>query len=308
MQEQNEGELSQSIRNGINDNGANIVVLGELSLNSYKGEFSILIKYEELFTRRILFAGKIYVAEDLIDDKEYLNSQFRNIIPELDLLSELEVERNENRILERISPNTWGSSEKMYYESFSDRMSDDFLAYIWNKRNNEKYDYYVDENKNMYFFKIKQDDFIRHKYIQGDGLDYDCNRNPYSVNAFIGNKDVCENAGGCYGRGLTIAYNHSNKSCYAFILNNLGELKFIKVGNINNPSTIKILYTEQVEIESNSKYNLGIAKSGPTFHLYFGGEFITEIYNDDIDGDRLGVICIGRGNHYLDDISIFRSQ
>ncbi len=306
--EENEGEITEDTKQKIDKNGANVVIFGELNRNSYRGEFSILVKFEELHSRRILFAAKAYIPEDQISDKTFLDSKFRELIPALSVLRFKQIRSTtttkEKKILTQAE---WRSRQKTYYEPFSDRMSSGFLGYIWNKRNHDDYDYYVDEEKNMYLFRIKKTNFIRHKYLQGDGIESSSDNIPYSVSAYIDGANKCADNKVCYGRGLTIAYNKGRRSCYAFIINDNGELKFVKIEDINDPSSISVLYTEQVQIEYGNKYDLGIVRADGAYALYFGGRFVTEIFNNDLQGDRFGVVSIGQGDHYIDNVTIYKN-
>ena len=110
----------------------------------------------------------------------------------------------------------------------------------------------------------------------------------------------------CYGRGLTVKYNKSKKSCYAYVLNDDGELKFIRIPDIDEARAIEVLHSVNVEVEPNGSYELGAIIIQDKFYLYFNKELLKIIEHGDLQGEYNGVISFGKGTHYVDDVSIYK--
>lgn len=307
--ERSEDSIPNGIKSDILTKGANVVIFGEVGYREFDGKYSLLIKFEELYTRKILFAGKVDIEEDKISDRSHLKKCFTEILPDTDILRVLPSESGGGDLLKAdIDAQKWRDTEPVYNEDFRNRTRDGFLQYIWNKKNDDAYDHYVDEEKDCYYYSINKSGFVRHKYINSKNFSYSVNKNPYRVKVYIPLRpsDHVEEEDRL-GRGLTVKYNTKKRSCYAFMLNNNGELRFVKIGNIHDPKSVRVLYTEKVTIETDKKYDLSVQVRNNYFYLYFQGKFLTEIYNNDLDGDKFGIVAIGKGKHYLDDVTIFQA-
>lgn len=311
-------QISDGMKQTLKGYGATIVALGEVKQNPGAGQYTVSIKFVNIFTTQILANPMGVLDENKFENKSSRDQFLATLIPDpLVIHSETEGEDFTKQSLDvlpkqalTVSKEAWKYLQNAYFEDFSNWQGrSDFRKDIWNKKmENGKCNSLIEDGR--YMIKIEQDGYVKHKYIQ-DSLIGEQNNfqdaHPVSVTVHINEQPTCLATNNCLGTGISVRYSKNQNSGYAFLLTDDGDLKFVKFNNIHKPDDIKPLFSKTIKVTRGKDYNLGVIAIDQNFYLYVDQKFEKMVTDDTFSKGLNGVIAIGKGVHWLDNITVYKS-
>ncbi len=202
----------------------------------------------------------------------------------------------------------WQTKDYLYFEDFSNPRKDGFRSDIW-ETNMQSKDFQMQVKDNAFYqIDIEKRRYSVHRFI--GSLDYHANHDVVPIVAKIGldPKKGCR-AADCLGRGITVRYDNAKrkKFAYAWLINDDGQLSFIRLSHFKNVQGAKKLYTENIVVPKSREVELGLVSKGDEFFLYLNRKLLAKIEDaNSLDGEYHGVVAIGKGSHIFKEITVWK--
>lgn len=294
--------IPPNVQKILTTNGANVVVLGEVTHAQSQGKYILNVKFVDIFSTQIIANPQQSLDEKKFDNKTTRDEFLKELIPP-SLIGPIDIVR---RTVLETNSEVWRYVQASYFEDFSYwENREGFRGDIWNKRDDK--DHSCGIYSGRYLMKNKRNGFLKHKYfdrISKETRDFTL-AHPMSVSLHMPDTLGCFGNSGCLGRGITTRFSQSQNCGYALTLTDDGELKFFRFTNIHDPKNIFPLYSTKVPVQKKQDIELGIISLKDEFFLYFNRKFMRVVKDNTYATGINGVVAFGKGTHWFDNITVF---